>query len=75
MKSAEETMEACKLHATHTQFHSKAVHVDITDAASVQKMVDEAIKSFGRIDYCVHSAGVSGQSTYYPQLGKLRFHR
>lgn len=36
-----------------------AVKVNVTDAKSVQEMVDVAVKEFGRIDYVVNAAGVS----------------
>lgn len=37
--------------------------VDVTDVDSVQTMVDAAIAEFGRINYFVHSAGVSDSQT------------
>ncbi|KAE8163990.1 hypothetical protein BDV40DRAFT_261553 [Aspergillus tamarii] len=52
--------------ATHPEFRATAVQVDISDEAAVNNMVDAAVKEFGRIDYCVHSAGmgsISGATT------------
>ena len=37
--------------------------VDVTDAQSVQNMIDRALQEFGRIDYCVNSAGVNQDNT------------
>jgi len=37
---------------------AKAVGVDVTDPASVQAMVDEAVRSFGRLDVLVCSAAM-----------------
>lgn len=49
--------------ATHPKFRATAVQVDVSDEAAVNDMVDAAIKEFGRIDYCVHSAGVGSEET------------
>ena len=40
-------------------FRAIAVQVDVSDEDSVRAMVDTAVKEFGRVDYCVHCAGVS----------------
>nr|WP_310524019.1 SDR family NAD(P)-dependent oxidoreductase [Polymorphobacter sp.] len=34
--------------------------IDVADVKSLQKAVDETIKAFGRIDYLINNAGVSG---------------
>ncbi len=34
--------------------------IDVADMASLQRAVDETIKAFGRIDYLINNAGVSG---------------
>ena len=44
--------------ATNPDYRAIAVTVDITDDGSVQRMVEVALKEFGRIDYAVNSAGV-----------------
>lgn len=44
--------------ASHSNVRYLILHVDITDAESVQAMVDGAVKEFGRIDYSIHCAGV-----------------
>lgn len=66
--SAQVTVEACKTRAIHKGFQSLAMKVDVIDAASVQAMVDKAVETFGRIDYCVHSAGVSAFTCLPPHL-------
>ena len=38
--------------------HAVAVAGDITDAALPQKLIDAAVRSFGRLDACVNNAGV-----------------
>lgn len=44
---------------TNAGFQAYAMQVDVTNEASVQQMVDEVKKRFGRIDYFVNSSGVS----------------
>jgi NAD(P)-dependent dehydrogenase (short-subunit alcohol dehydrogenase family) len=48
--------------AVHPHYQCLALHVDISEEASVWSMVENVKKKFGRIDYAVNSAGVSGQS-------------
>ena len=38
--------------------NSMAVHLDVTDQGSVDRMVDQAIDRFGRIDILVNNAGI-----------------
>ena len=35
-----------------------AVHVDVTDPSSIQRMVEATVKEFGRIDHNINAAGV-----------------
>jgi len=44
--------------ALNAEYKALAVAVDVTDAASVSKMVAAAVDAFGRIDYLVNSAGI-----------------
>lgn len=39
--------------------HVEAVCVDVTSDESVRSMMDYAKQKFGRVDYCINSAGVS----------------
>ncbi|EMR70339.1 putative short-chain dehydrogenase reductase family protein [Eutypa lata UCREL1] len=57
-EAATKAAEASKSLATDTDYRSLAIKVDVVDAQSVQRMVDLAIKEFGRIDYCINAAGV-----------------
>ncbi|KAL8733250.1 MAG: hypothetical protein Q9166_002267 [cf. Caloplaca sp. 2 TL-2023] len=44
--------------ATNPKYRTIVIAVDVTDPASVQRMVDTTMKEFGRIDYNVNAAGV-----------------
>ncbi|OGE54984.1 hypothetical protein PENARI_c005G02996 [Penicillium arizonense] len=46
----------------------KRIAVDVRDQASVETMVQEAVKTFGRIDYCANVAGIIrfGDTTVLP---------
>ncbi|KAK5996477.1 Short-chain dehydrogenase srdC [Cladobotryum mycophilum] len=44
--------------ATNPAYKVLALSVDVSSAASVEKMVQQAVDTFGRIDYCVNSAGI-----------------
>ena len=48
-----------KYHAQHPKYRAVSLKVDVSEDNSVQTMVRSAISEFGRIDYFVHSAGVS----------------
>lgn len=37
-----------------------AVRVDVSESSDVQRMVDHAIATFGRLDYAVNAAGIEG---------------
>lgn len=51
-----------KEYATNPKYRAVSIKVDVTKLASVQAMVDFAVKEFGRIDYSVNSAGVTSES-------------
>ncbi|KAL5401959.1 hypothetical protein PMIN03_011085 [Paraphaeosphaeria minitans] len=59
---AKDAAQASKAHASNPVYSAVAVHVDVTDVSSVQKMVDVALEGEGRIDHFVHSAGVGSES-------------
>lgn len=58
-ETAKEAAEKSKQYAAHAEYQAAVYQLDITDADSVQKMVDFVIEKFGRIDYAVNGAGVS----------------
>ena len=53
-----ETAEQTKENATDPDFRAIAVRADVTNEASVDAMVQSALKKLGRIDFLVNSAGV-----------------
>ncbi|KAI1745443.1 NAD(P)-binding protein [Xylaria scruposa] len=61
-QGAQAAAEESKTYATNGDYRCIAIHVNICDEDSVQKMVDTAVKEFGRIDYCVNSAGIGNTS-------------
>ncbi len=73
IQGVQETAEKSKQHATHPEYRALSVMVDVTDPASVQEMVDAAVKEFGRIDYSVNSAGVSDIPTQSPFRPRNRY--
>ncbi|BCR98222.1 uncharacterized protein AKAW2_31541S [Aspergillus luchuensis] len=52
------TRQECQKFASHSNFRALSLMVDVTDEASVDNMVQRAVSELGRIDYCVHSAGL-----------------
>ena len=44
--------------ATHAGYKTLVVQVDVTKEAEVDRMVEETVREFGRIDYAFNSAGV-----------------
>lgn len=64
--------ESTKRWATNSYFRTTAVQADVSDEAAVNNMVDIAVKEFGRIDYCVHAAGVSQNKQRERQCSFMR---
>ncbi|KAK7909181.1 hypothetical protein PG985_015059 [Apiospora marii] len=60
LDGAKETAAALKSVATHPEFRAEAVRMDVSQEDSVQSAISHTVELFGRIDYCVHSAGVPG---------------
>jgi NAD(P)-dependent dehydrogenase (short-subunit alcohol dehydrogenase family) len=57
--TAKESSELSKKHASSSEYHTTTFKMDVSDAASVQAMVDFVVAKFGRLDYAVNAAGVS----------------
>lgn len=59
LEAAEEVARRSKTLAKSRDFRAEAIYIDVTKEDSVQNMANETVQLFGRIDYCVNSAGVS----------------
>ena len=60
--SAREAAAKSKTFATHPEYNTIAVQVDVRDRASVKAAIDVVLHSFGRLDFCCNCAGVSSLS-------------
>ncbi|KAI1774072.1 3-oxoacyl-reductase [Hypoxylon cercidicola] len=59
LEGAQETVSESQEVATSPAFRALAVHLDVTVEESVKRAVAYMVDSFGRMDYCIHSAAVS----------------
>ncbi|KAJ4422375.1 hypothetical protein N0V82_002930 [Gnomoniopsis sp. IMI 355080] len=59
LEGAQDTAAQARAIAVNPNFRVDAVKVDVTDMESMKAAIDHAVNSLGRIDYAVHSAGVS----------------
>lgn len=60
-EAALKTAKESEAIATNPNYKALAVAVDVSNVESVDKMVQAAVDTFGRIDYSVNSAGVGVQ--------------
>ncbi|KAI1114232.1 NAD(P)-binding protein [Nemania sp. NC0429] len=65
LQAAQKAAEEARSVATHSEFAVEAVQLDITIEADVKAVIAQMVGQYGRIDYCVHSAGISA-STFTP---------
>ncbi|KAL8846844.1 MAG: hypothetical protein Q9221_008102 [Calogaya cf. arnoldii] len=61
-QKAAKVAEASKGLAINKDYRTLVIAVDVTDPTSVQRMVDETVKEFGRIDYNVNAAGIDNDA-------------
>ncbi|KAI5843062.1 hypothetical protein DFP73DRAFT_595605 [Morchella snyderi] len=59
LETATTAAEESKKYATNPAYRAIVVHVDVSDEASVNAMVEKAVGEFGSLNYAVNSAGVS----------------
>ncbi|KAF7918216.1 uncharacterized protein EAE98_009828 [Botrytis deweyae] len=64
-ENAQKAAETARKYATHPNFRTLIIGVDVADAESVQKMIDVTAKELGRIDYAVNGAGVQSSSSLF----------
>ncbi|KAI0849724.1 NAD(P)-binding protein [Daldinia vernicosa] len=48
----------CKRKSARMDFRVQAAHIDVTVEESVKRVIASTVKAFGRVDYCVNSAGI-----------------
>ncbi|KAF8470798.1 3-oxoacyl-reductase, partial [Kalaharituber pfeilii] len=58
LKAAKEAAAASKAVAKNPQYKAVVIQADVTKKEQVQKMVDDTVKAFGRLDYAANCAGV-----------------
>ncbi|KUI73216.1 3-oxoacyl-[acyl-carrier-protein] reductase FabG [Cytospora mali] len=63
-QKAEEAAKEGAFFCADSDCQTLALQVDVSDPASVEAMVAKTVEVFGRIDYCVHSAGVGARQPY-----------
>ncbi|GAM38306.1 hypothetical protein TCE0_033r08925 [Talaromyces pinophilus] len=71
LNDASAVIEESKKFAKNENFRAIAVQLDVSDENAVRAMVDTAVNEFGRIDYCVHCAGmgnISGATTEHLKI-------
>lgn len=51
------------------------VKTDVTDAANVQALIDKTVAQFGRLDFAINSAGISGEANILTELSLEGWHR
>ncbi|KAL9004105.1 MAG: hypothetical protein Q9180_009862 [Flavoplaca navasiana] len=61
-QKAAQVAETSKGFATNKDYRTLVLPVDVTDPTSVQHMVDETSRVFGRIDHNVNAAGIDNDS-------------
>jgi hypothetical protein len=59
LEGAEKTAADARSVATNSEFQVEAIQIDVAIEDSVDRAIAHMVEKFGRIDYCVHSAGVS----------------
>ncbi|KAI0390773.1 hypothetical protein F5Y17DRAFT_443230 [Xylariaceae sp. FL0594] len=65
LEAATKVAADSKASATNPDFRAEAVQVDVTVPDSVQHAVSYMVETFGRIDYCANTAGVTGKGLKY----------
>ncbi|KAI0385755.1 NAD(P)-binding protein [Hypomontagnella monticulosa] len=71
LKAAQKTVAEAVIAASNPSFRGEAIEIDVSDEESVKRAVAHMAESFGRIDYCVHSAGIPPRTDY--SMGEARF--
>ena len=67
VSSAQEAASESQDVGRHPDYRAVALAVDVSREDQVDSMIERAVQEFGRIDYAVHSAGVSFQLSKRPE--------
>ncbi|KAI1170962.1 hypothetical protein F4777DRAFT_594517 [Nemania sp. FL0916] len=62
LKAAQEVAAEAAALSSRSGFRAEAIEVDVSVEESVTAMIVYMSDTFGRVDYCIHSAGISLQS-------------
>ncbi|XXH01290.1 hypothetical protein Hte_007646 [Hypoxylon texense] len=63
VKAAKKTADEAKGAAANLDFQAETVDIDVANEDSARSAVEKMVALFGRIDYCVHSAGQNDASS------------
>lgn len=74
LEGAQETATQAKTVATNPDFWVDTVQVDVSVEESARAAITYATKYLGRIDYAVHSAGVSPSIEYSALCSRLNLY-
>ncbi|KAF5688762.1 dehydrogenase [Fusarium denticulatum] len=58
VRSSKDVVKECKAAAVNKDFRCEAIPIDVTREESVRNLMSHAVRTFGRIDYYVNSAGI-----------------
>ncbi|KAJ8112120.1 hypothetical protein ONZ43_g5468 [Nemania bipapillata] len=61
LEAATKTAADSRSSATNPDFRAEAIKLDVTAPDSVQQAITYMVETFGRIDYCVNGAGMTGK--------------
>lgn len=61
LDAAKATIIECQSVASNRELRTEAVCIDVASEDSVGKVIMQVVGTLGRIDYCVHAAGVRVQ--------------
>jgi len=65
LDAAKATVVECQSVALHQNLRLEAVGIDVSLEDSVNRVVRQVADTLGRIDYCVHAAGVRAQHNHH----------
>ncbi|KAF2850047.1 NAD(P)-binding protein [Plenodomus tracheiphilus IPT5] len=58
LDAAKATIVECRSVASNPNLRTNAAYIDVASEDSVSKVIKQVVDSLGRIDYCIHAAGI-----------------